>query len=112
MIILSCGCIVSQFTLALQKNAARSAMFMPMAYPRRLHSELCYFSTSFMVCICFYILPVRCFLTYCHVYFQALPVNAMGEILVKIMVAAKKIHLGIFVVSVKEDIQVRHPFCT
>jgi len=54
---------------------------------------------------------VRCFLKYCHVYFQAPPVNAMGEILVKIMVVAKKIHLGIFVVSAKEDIQVRHPFC-
>jgi hypothetical protein len=35
----------------------------------------------------------------------------MGEILVKTMVAVKKIHLGIFVVSAKEDIQVWHLFC-
>jgi hypothetical protein len=36
----------------------------------------------------------------------------MGEILVNIMVAAKKTYLGIFVVSAKEDIQVWHLFCT
>jgi len=61
--------------------------------------------------LCFYILPVRCFLKYWHVYFQVLPVNVMVEILVNIMVAAKKTHLGIFVVSAKEDIQVWHLFC-
>jgi len=112
MVLLSCDCIVSQFTLALQKHAACSAMFMSMAYPRRLHSELWYFFNQFYgLYLCFYILPVRCFLKCCHVYFQALPVNAMVEILVNIMVAAKKTHLGIFVVSAKEDIQVWHLFC-
>jgi hypothetical protein len=49
---------------------------------------------------------VRCFLKYCHISFQALPVNAVGEILVETMVAVKKIRLGIIIVSAKEDLQV------
>ena len=53
---------------------------------------------------------MRCFLKYCNIYFQALPVNAMGEILVKTMAAAKKTHTGIFVVPVKEDLKVWHLF--
>jgi hypothetical protein len=54
---------------------------------------------------------VKCFLKYHHISFQALPVNAMGEILVKTMVAVKKMRLGIIIVPAKEDLQVQHLFC-